>query len=390
MFDDVRVEHQVRYLGLLENVRVRRAGFCYRQRYDKFLLRYKMLSEYTWPNFRGGSDKEGVRVLMNEKKFSNDVKYGHTKIFIRSPQTLFGLEKMRNDMIPHIVIFLQRQVRGWLARQLYKKMKAAAVLMRWYRRKKLSGYVEELADTFRNAKQMRDYGKSLTWPTPPLAGRYAEEQLKLLFNKWRAQMILRKYPRSEWPRLRLQIIAAEALRNRRRFWGQDRKWLGNYLSNTHENSNYNSYNASINNMKNTEAFRVVAFSSFVKKFNHNNKSADRAIIVTDTGIYKLDSAKNKFKDMKRSVTYKEVGENWNILLFIFIFFFSLHSQKLFIFILSFWQLTGVSVSPGRDQLVVFHSTNNNDLVVSLTGESQPLKEDRIGEIVAHVCKMYRE
>ena len=55
-----------------------------------------------------------------------------------------------------------------------------------------------------------------------------------------------------------------------------------------------------------------------------------------------------------------------------------------------FQLTAVSVSPGRDQLIVFHSTNNNDLVVSLTGENQPLKEDRVGEIVAHVCKIFKE
>jgi myosin I len=83
LFDDVRVEHQVRYLGLLENVRVRRAGFVHRQRYDKFLLRYKMISQYSWPNFRAGSDKDGVKVLMQEKNFINDVKFGHTKIFIR-------------------------------------------------------------------------------------------------------------------------------------------------------------------------------------------------------------------------------------------------------------------------------------------------------------------
>ena len=57
-------------------------------------VRYKMISQYTWPNFRGGNDKDGVRTLMDEKGFSNDVKYGHTKIFIRSPQTLFALEKV--------------------------------------------------------------------------------------------------------------------------------------------------------------------------------------------------------------------------------------------------------------------------------------------------------
>ena len=54
-----------------------------------------MNSQYTWPNFRGGSDKDGVRTLIEEKGFQDDVQYGHTKIFIRSPRTLFALEKVR-------------------------------------------------------------------------------------------------------------------------------------------------------------------------------------------------------------------------------------------------------------------------------------------------------
>lgn len=40
LFDVERCRHQVSYLGLLENVRVRRAGFAYRQPYHRFLLRY--------------------------------------------------------------------------------------------------------------------------------------------------------------------------------------------------------------------------------------------------------------------------------------------------------------------------------------------------------------
>lgn len=40
LFDEERCRHQVSYLGLLENVRVRRAGFAYRQPYHRFLLRY--------------------------------------------------------------------------------------------------------------------------------------------------------------------------------------------------------------------------------------------------------------------------------------------------------------------------------------------------------------
>lgn len=119
-------------------------------------------------------------------------------------------------------------------------------------------------------------------------------------------MLLRKFPRPDWPQLRLQIIAASALKRRRMFWGQDRKWTGNYLSNTNENSNYSNYNSSINSMKMSENFKVVIFSAFVKKFNKFNKSADRAIILTDAAVYKLDGCKNKFRNMKRSIGIKEV------------------------------------------------------------------------------------
>ena len=53
-----------------------------------------MVSQYTWPNFRGGSDGDGVRILIQQQNFEQEVVYGKTKIFIRSPQTLFMLEQV--------------------------------------------------------------------------------------------------------------------------------------------------------------------------------------------------------------------------------------------------------------------------------------------------------
>lgn len=41
---------QVRYLGLMENVRVRRAGFAYRQDYKQALARYSALYYTRSPN----------------------------------------------------------------------------------------------------------------------------------------------------------------------------------------------------------------------------------------------------------------------------------------------------------------------------------------------------
>jgi myosin-1 len=42
-WEEVRVKHQVEYLGLKENIRVRRAGFAYRRPFNKFLHRLALL-----------------------------------------------------------------------------------------------------------------------------------------------------------------------------------------------------------------------------------------------------------------------------------------------------------------------------------------------------------
>lgn len=202
------------------------------------------------------------------------------------------------------------------------------------------------------------------WPPQPLdVKRRVEPGLKKLFQKWRAQQVFRNFPRADWPQLRVQIIAAAALRRRRRFWGQDRKWStgGNYLASSAENSNYSTYVASVNNLRNSEGaanFGAVLFSAFVRKFNRFNKSADRAIVITEQAVYKLDGCRAKFKNMKR----------W----------------------LELHDLTGLSVSPGRDQLVIFHTAQGNDLILALQGEDHALKEDRVGELIGLVCKRYTE
>uniref|UniRef100_A0A674A592 Myosin IH n=1 Tax=Salmo trutta TaxID=8032 RepID=A0A674A592_SALTR len=91
-FDDVLVRHQVKYLGLMEHLRVRRAGFAYRRRYELFLQRYKPLCPATWPHWRGVA-AEGVEALVQHLGYLPDeYKMGRTKIFIRHPRTLFATE----------------------------------------------------------------------------------------------------------------------------------------------------------------------------------------------------------------------------------------------------------------------------------------------------------
>lgn len=67
-----------------------------------------MICDATWPNYRGGSDEAGVKKIISEQGFSDDVQYGRTKVFIRSPHTIFTLEEARTKKIPGIVLLLQK------------------------------------------------------------------------------------------------------------------------------------------------------------------------------------------------------------------------------------------------------------------------------------------
>ncbi|TRY55626.1 hypothetical protein DNTS_008831 [Danionella cerebrum] len=91
-FDEVLVRHQVKYLGLMEHLRVRRAGFAYRRKYEVFLQRYKALCPATWPHWRG-VPADGVEALVQHLGYQPDeYKMGRTKIFIRYAKTLFAIE----------------------------------------------------------------------------------------------------------------------------------------------------------------------------------------------------------------------------------------------------------------------------------------------------------
>ncbi|NWH46455.1 MYO1A protein, partial [Fregata magnificens] len=134
LFTPELVLAQIRYLGLMENVRVRRAGYAFRQLYGPFLERYKMLSPRTWPRW-AGSDREGAEVLLAELAFPpEELAFGHTKIFIRSPRTLFDLESKRQGRVVQLATLIQKTFRGWRCRSQYQQMrKSQIIISAWFR-----------------------------------------------------------------------------------------------------------------------------------------------------------------------------------------------------------------------------------------------------------------
>ncbi|KAF0718569.1 Aste57867_1615 [Aphanomyces stellatus] len=178
------VTAQVHCLGLVENIRVRRAGFCYRETYATFLHRYKILSKTSWPAPKNCSTRQATLELLtaddvgvlpslqpvsvqraaevngerpmtpleiykahlaakNHKPadgpelptqilpFKEDIEslgcfsLGRNKVFIKHPAALFSLERLRQDKLPSIAKIIED---AWLRRLLRARMvKYAAV-----------------------------------------------------------------------------------------------------------------------------------------------------------------------------------------------------------------------------------------------------------------------
>uniref|UniRef100_A0A665V5Q3 Myosin IB n=1 Tax=Echeneis naucrates TaxID=173247 RepID=A0A665V5Q3_ECHNA len=135
IFTESLVRHQVRYLGLMENVRVRRAGYAFRQAYEPCLERYKMLCKRTWPHWRG-PEREGVEVLMTDLQVpADEFSYGRSKIFIRNPRTLFFLEERRRQCLHDLASLIQKIYRGWKCRSHFLLLKKSQIVVAaWYRR----------------------------------------------------------------------------------------------------------------------------------------------------------------------------------------------------------------------------------------------------------------
>ncbi|XP_013379437.1 unconventional myosin-Ie [Lingula anatina] len=138
-WEDSRVKHQVEYLGLKENIRVRRAGFAYRRPFGKFLKRYAILTPETWPHWRG-DDKKGVAHLMNSVHMDSDQwQLGKTKVFIKNPESLFLLEEVRERKYDGYARTIQKAFRKYNARKFYVKLR------------------EQASDLLLNKKERRQY-----------------------------------------------------------------------------------------------------------------------------------------------------------------------------------------------------------------------------------------
>ncbi|KAJ6575419.1 P-loop containing nucleoside triphosphate hydrolase protein [Mycena capillaripes] len=163
-YDTKAILHQIKYLGLQENIRVRRAGFAYRNTFEKMVERFYLLSpqtsyagEYTWH----GDAKSGCEQILKDTGIAKEEwQMGVTKAFIKNPETLFALETMRDRYWHNMAGRIQRAFRNYMR---YKHECARRIQRFWKNNKEALVYA-----------QVRDYGHQV------LAGRKERRRFSLL------------------------------------------------------------------------------------------------------------------------------------------------------------------------------------------------------------------
>lgn len=163
-YNSPNVMHQIKYLGLQENVRIRRAGFAYRQSFEKFVERFFLLSpktcyagDYIWT----GDPLSGTRQILKDSSIPlEEYQMGTTKAFIKTPETLFALETMRDRYWHNMAVRIQRAWRNYLR----YRIECATRIQRFWR--KINGSSEFI--------QLRDQGHRV------LQGRKERRRFSLL------------------------------------------------------------------------------------------------------------------------------------------------------------------------------------------------------------------
>nr|WEL12765.1 myosin class I A [Halisarca dujardinii] len=320
-FDHDLSLHQVRYLGLVENVRVRRAGYAYRQKYEIFLRRYKFLCPATWPFPADRDDKAGTRLLVEQQHMGKLVVFGKTKLFISNPRTLFSLERERERHLFRVVLILQRVWRGARVRLALRRARAVNRIALKYRNFKTQRWFRQLELCFKNVNNMPDFGKAVTWPKPPQVLKRGQSYIQDIHLNWWAAKVVGKIPPDQQMEMRLKCFIHGSLNRLKREWGYGEKWLGNGLS-TSVNPDQLQFQNALTAQLTLNRDSVTYYSAHVVKLNRSLKMDRRVFVVTNQRFYRMDEHYQMKK--KRPVEFSSI--------------------------------TGISLSSGPDSGIVIHCT----------------------------------
>ncbi|CAL1540127.1 unnamed protein product [Lymnaea stagnalis] len=121
LFDRELCCKQLRYSGMMETIRIRRAGYPIRHRFSEFVSRYRTLVKGLGPTPKEDS-KAAVSKICAALLDSADFKLGRTKVFLKVAQDAF-LEQQREKILAGRNELIQKFVVTWFYRKRFIKMR---------------------------------------------------------------------------------------------------------------------------------------------------------------------------------------------------------------------------------------------------------------------------
>uniref|UniRef100_A0AAX7UG71 Myosin X, like 3 n=1 Tax=Astatotilapia calliptera TaxID=8154 RepID=A0AAX7UG71_ASTCA len=123
-FDPDVVLNQLRYSGMLETVKIRRAGFPVRRTFKDFYSRYKMILTN---KIRSEDEKEScLELLTLHNKDKKEWQLGKTKVFLKEALEQ-RLEKEREEVRRRAGMVIRAHILSYVARKQYKRALSSIV-----------------------------------------------------------------------------------------------------------------------------------------------------------------------------------------------------------------------------------------------------------------------
>ncbi|ETE60079.1 Myosin-Ia [Ophiophagus hannah] len=266
VFTDGLVRAQVRYLGLLENVQVRRAGYAFRQAYEPCLERYKILCKETWPHWKGS-------------------------------------RRRRQQRVQELAALIQATFRAWKCRKNYQEMRRSQILISaWFRGQRSRKLLREL-------RQQKCRAQAATTISAYWKGYQTRKEYKKYFRSGASdrianfvyQRLCKKYREHLSPKdketLQDKLCASELFKGKKSLYPKSlpQPFRGEYLE-LKENPKYRKLQTTANDK--------LVMADHVKKVNRGDgKTSSRILLLTKSHIILADL---KAAQPKTAITLSDI------------------------------------------------------------------------------------
>lgn len=112
---------------MMETAKIRQAGYPIRYTYTAFVDRFRYLEKAIPPSRKGDCKNSTNKICIAVFNKDTDYQLGDTKIFLKHHDNEY-LEELRNKVLERYIVVIQKNIRGWICRRKFQKLRQAALV----------------------------------------------------------------------------------------------------------------------------------------------------------------------------------------------------------------------------------------------------------------------